>query len=153
MNRLGINTIYDLGCGAGFAMKAISALDRNIYTYGYDNEQILIDFAHDRNYMYKDILTLKREDITKPTHKMRWDEKLKDVNKMADITALIYFWEPIRDYELCKQFVNNLCDIAYKGQYIVIQCAGYSREHMKTNTKVKELGQFNSFWVFEKVVD
>ena len=138
MKRLKIHSICDLGCGAAFGLKAMQTvgvyINHYIDYYGFDNEEILISMANIQgSCKLKDIITLVRYNIY--------------------AKSLLYFWEPLRDYEMCKAFVNNLCEIAYKNQYIVFECAGYSLEHMRANNKVKELGRFHSFYVFQKVME
>ena len=133
MNRLNIKSICDLGCGAAFALKAIQVVDSHIDFYGYDNEPVLINLSGSNSCKVKDITKLERIDI---------DEK-----------SLLYFWEPIKDKEQCEKFVNNLANIAYKGQVIIFQTAGYSLQHMKSNILLREVGCFHGHWVFEKVTD
>ena len=133
MNRLNIKSICDLGCGAAFALKAIQVVDSYIDFYGYDNESVLINLSGQNSCKVKDIIKLERCDI---------DEK-----------SLLYFWEPIKDKELCEQFVNNLSKIAYKGQVIIFQTAGYSLANMRSNPNLREVGSFHGHWVFEKVTD
>ena len=132
MNRLNIKSICDLGCGAAFALKAMQVVDSYIDFYGYDNEPALINLSGQNSCKVKDIIKLERSDI--------------------DENSLLYFWEPIKNNEMCKQFVNNLANIAYKGQIIMFECAGYSLEHMRS-TSLKEIGMFQGKWVFQKVTD
>lgn len=121
--RLNIDKIVDLGCGAGFGLKVINELCPSIKTFGYDNEQVLLDIANEgkkenEKYLLKDIIKLKKKDIPKD--------------------SLIYFWEPIKDRDLCKDFIENLCKIARKGQIICVKCSGSSVEHLRNNSLVRE---------------
>jgi len=124
MERLDISRIIDLGCGCGYMLKAMRSVEP-IEIFGYDNEQVLIDIAcskgtlsqSDQEFKLKDILTLKQSDIPQ--------------------NSLIYWWEPIKDKELCEKFIDNICNISYPNQIIVFTSAAYSGDFMRQNKKVE----------------
>lgn len=118
MNGLGIKNIVDLGCGCGYMLKALKKLsDGKIGIYGFDNEELLIKVAGDKNLKLKDVTTLTKKDIP--------------------YNSIIYWWEPIKDPQICKIFVDNTCDIAHKGQLILARIAGASGQWLAENKKVE----------------
>lgn len=107
LKRLKINTICDLGSGAGILLGSMVNYDHNLRVKGIEIEESLAKYAN-RVFHFtteiRDIFTLTTDDI-------------------KDYQA-IYFWEPIQDYELCKKFVLHLEKILCKHHIIIYRPAG-----------------------------
>lgn len=98
-----INHLYDLGSGIGILPYILChAMQNNIQTTGYENEQRLIDLGksllHYKS-VEKDILKLKRADLK--------------------ISGIIYFWEPMCAPKQRMIFLNNLIRNIREDHYIV----------------------------------
>lgn len=132
MKRLKLTSFVDLGSGPGLTLATVSLVTHIKNNVGFENEDSLVELAKKMQFnVYKeDITTLKPEDI-------------KDYQ-------VVYFYEPIHDDEKCKIFIDNLCDIMYKGQLCIFQCAGSSYSHMLKNPLVKNIDNCTSLRIFEK---
>lgn len=127
MKLMGIKNIVDLGCGCGYMLKAMKKVDSKIGIYGFDNEELLIKVAGTRTLKLKDVTTITKKDIP--------------------YNSLIYWWEPIRDPEVCKIFVDNVCNIAHKGQIIIAKVAGASGQWLSENNKVEILSKKDNWQI------
>lgn len=121
IKTLKIKSFLDLGSGPGLLLGILSYLFPTIKFAGYDNEKLLIE----GNKMYstvslqlKNILTLTSIDV-------------------ENYDAL-YFWEPLNDSELCKQFVENLVKIVKNDQYIIYKPSGEIQKYL-SNPEIKKI--------------
>ena len=138
LNRLSIKKICDLGCGAAFVLKAMEAVDNfDIEYFGYDNEPELIKLANggslweEERFMLKDITILERGHLPND--------------------GLIYFWEPIKEDNLCKKFIDNLADIMYPNQLVAFLVSAYSSKHMKQNANMELITEsFHGMKIYRK---
>lgn len=129
--------ILDLGSGAGLLMKIISSWDRGIVTKGYEIEDSLVRYANYHgmcNTIKKDILTLTTTDLEKQD--------------------ILYFWEPLSERKLAKQFVDNLAKVAHKacGIFIMLAVIGlimtYCFRYIEDVTKGYTFNKIICYFVF-----
>jgi len=129
---LGYTKICDLGCGYGVALKALKRFDETIQISGYDNEPYLIKLAEDDNFVCKDITILEKGDVK--------------------IDQIIFMWEPFIDKDLSTKFVNNMANIAEKGQIIVIgECPELTVRNLLNNKAFEYVCNFGNKYIFMKV--
>lgn len=129
MKAVKAKSILDLGSGPGLILKTIRTFTK-FEVSGYDNERELVEIGnHILGYdtlKLKDILTVTTQDIGK--------------------FDVLYFWEPLRDRELCEKFVDNLSKVTVKDQYIIYKPAGSIAEYLhkvERFEKVELYGQDN----------
>lgn len=133
LKHLNVNTLVDLGCGAGILCKALNM--EGIITGGYDIEEPLIKIAKRFNddeyfrFAIKDITKLKQKDIVP--------------------YKAIYFWEPILSRDLCKTFINNLVSIVTPDQYIICRPSGSSLTHLIEHERTHYYMEYWNLHVFK----
>ncbi len=105
MKCLGLNSIVDLGCGEAFGVLSLkNKLGFKVGGYDFNKKLLSKIPVENKNFKFKDILTLKPKDI-------------KDYE-------VVYFYDPIYKKELKKIFIDNLIDIMYSGQYLMMRDDG-----------------------------
>jgi SAM-dependent methyltransferase len=149
MKKNRLKTFIDLGCGAGHIVIALRNL--GILADGLEIEKDLVNEAHElmgagnrsnrKIIRQQDILKLTRNNVRvyististdffhMSKHKSKRDH---DIYKVADV---VYFWEPFRDIELSRKFVNRLEKVLVSGQIIIAGHCGSSGDHFRNSTK------------------
>lgn len=135
IDKLKTKSIVDLGSGPGLLLKAILLYNHKIKVKGYEIEDVFIEDSQLldlQNQIFKqDILQLETKDI---------------IN-----CDTIFFYEPVADPKLAKQFVNNLSKIVIKGQWIIYNRAGYIGDNLDKNKRFKQYYSLNSYRVYKVI--
>lgn len=123
-DRLGIDSILDLGSGPGLLLNALWHYDpgRGMNVKGFEIEDHYVELGQyllgENKIVKKDILTIKKKDILP--------------------YKVLYFWRPFCDYDLQRQFESNLLKIAQPGQFIFSFCGDVSYHDRKLRDKKAE---------------
>ncbi len=131
LHRMKIKSIIDLGCGAhilgnvlnhfGSRYTRNSNLGIELNMEGYEIEEKLVKEANsmyfNQNVRRKDILKLESRDLNP--------------------YQAVYFWEPLADPKLAKQFVENLEKVMPPNKYIFYVCAGAIGTFLKESKRFK----------------
>ncbi len=106
MQKLGLKSVVDLGCGLGFGMLLLrDKFGVEVGGYELDSELLSKIPKKDKHlFKEKNILDLTKDDI-------------KDYQ-------VIYFYDPIYNTESRKRFIDNLSNIMSEGQYLIFKDAG-----------------------------
>lgn len=139
-----ITSVFDMGIGCGFILRALkSYFQKDISLGGIDINPKLVEIARTILYRYSedrhkiiegDILQLQKEQI-------------------SDYEA-IYFWDPFTEGKLTKIFIEHLCLICKKDQYIIVQNCGINhimdyKIANKKITNIRNLGSFHGYSIFQ----
>ncbi len=110
VERLGVKSIIDLGCGPGLVIKTLKQLNYVNKIKGFDNEADFISIAkgrysnHNEEFTKKDITKLTKEDL--------------------EYYDAVYFWEPIICPITGKKFIKNLVKNLKKDTFILYYRSG-----------------------------
>lgn len=132
LNKLKIDSIIDLGSGAGILLSIIKAFNPTIKTRGFEIEEELVNhsrISYGSPIYQKDILKITASDI-------------------RDHKAL-YFYEPLCDRDLCQKFVENLEQIV-TDQYLIYKPAGAIAEFLHKSKVFEHVGRQYCFDVFKR---
>mgnify|MGYP001768811208 CR=1 FL=1 len=135
IHKFNIESICDLGSGLGIGLYALKYYT-GVKVKGYDNEELFVNYANSIN------INTELKDITKLIR--------KDIKSYQ----VLYFYEPIRNKEISKIFIDNLVKRMIKNQYIFYECAGSMIEHLSKHVNCNTLqlvGKIHGLYVFKKL--